>query len=381
MYFFKRRTIAAAVFFLIVAGLAVFVLFASRSPAQKKTSTAAPSPTGIARLANREIASRIVHWADGTRTENGGYAEAENCRKDGTCEPLVVDNRIGAVGLWAWYRNYLDTKSYESTSIMAKDIQTYTNPAKVPTIQPNFWNCKLLYELWKSSDFTQDQKDDIQIICARALYNTFDLTFPEGVSVEETAKLQATQETDGKRLSSELVFLEPVQPDRLYEYAVNASERAAMWQWAAQAEDMTQSHLYFMGAVEALRATADRGAQADMASLVGIAALDINKIDPSPAFPNYAKYLFKTYANDACTTLEYCTWRAWFYNELYKRDGDVQYKNARDKVLSALYDTKFDSEGLKGYALGKQAYYDAEQKNRYWMVPNLMLSGLLEEIK
>lgn len=375
--FTKRLIFGAVILVILVVGILMLRMYS----ASKTTRDFSQSPTTfVSRLKPEEIARLLLQWANNKRTENGGYAEGEICLKNGTCEPLIADNRIGAVGLWARYRSYLRTKGFETMAIISQDLRTYTDPNKVSTIQPHFWNCKLIFELWKSANFTPEQKDQLQVICARSIYNTFDLSFPDNTLVEETAQLQVTQEMDGKRISGELIFPEVVDPDRLYEYAINSSERTSMWEWASDPADLQQAHLYFMGAVEALRALqeSERG---EHAPLVGIAALDLYRATPSPAFADYARYLFETYKDTKCVYLENCALRAYFYNELLKLENKESYRQERDKVLNAMYDQRFDREGLKGYSLGKQAYYDNEYKNRYWMVSNSLIAGLLLDLR
>ena len=347
-------------------------------PIQKQSTTT----TVASRLNNDQIADLLLQWANNTRTENGGYAEGEWCTNKGVCDPFFVDNRIGAVGLWARFKHYLKYQDSESMSIMAKDILIYSDPQKVSTIQPVFWNCKLLYELWKSPLFSQAQKNNIENICARSVYATLDLTYNQNVSIPETSLNQITQQMAGKGQRNQLFFFnEQVDVSMSSEYAAFASDYAGMYQWAQDKEDLKRAQISFIAAVSALRNNINLFQLTEMAPLVGLASLDLNKITPNPLYVQYADWLIKQYKNTSCPQLQGCVMRAFLYNELYKLNKKEEYRQERDKIISKLYDERFDYKGLSGFRIGKGAFYDSLTKNQYMMVSNTVLAGLLLDMQ
>lgn len=341
---------------------------------EKITSTPAPS------LTNDQIADLLLQWANNTRTEKGGYAEGERCTGKGVCDPFFVDNRIGAVGLWARFEHYLKYQDFESMSIMAKDILIYSNPQKVSTIQPIFWNCKLLYELWKSPIFSKTQKNDLQNICGRSVYPTLHLTYNQNASISGASLNQITQQMAGEEQKNKLFFFnEPVDSDSdiLPYYALYASEYISMYEWAHDQSDLKNAQLFFIAAVSTLRNTTDPSQSAEMAPLVGLASLDLNKIIPNPLYVQYADWLTRQYKSPSCIQLQGCVMRAFFDNELYNLNKKEGYRQERDQIIGKLYNERFDYQGLLGFRIGKGAFYDSETKNQYMMVPNEMLAGLL----
>lgn len=341
---------------------------------QKQSAVTTITP----RLNNDQIASFLLQWANNTRTANGRYAEGELCTNNGACDPLIADNRIGAVVLWARFKYYLKHQDFESMSIINKDILIYNDPKKVSTIQPSFWNCKLLYELWKSPFFPQEKKNNIQNICGRSRHKTLYLTYNQNVSISEALLNQITQQMAGEELKNKLFFFnEPVDLQKLSEYAASASERVGLYEWAQDKEDLKQAQLFFIAAVSALRNTSDPSQSAEMAPLVGLASLDLNKITPNSLYVQYADWLTKQFKNTSCLQLQGCVMRAFFYNELYKLNKKEEYGQERDKIIGKLYDEQFDYQGLSGFRIGKRAFFDSRTKNQYMIMPNTMFSGLL----
>ena len=332
------------------------------------------------RLNNDQMSTLLLQWANNTRTANGGYAEGERCPDSGACDPLTPDNRIGAVGLWARFKYYLKHQDFDSMSVINKDVLTYKDSKKVSTIQSVFWNCRLLYELWKNPVFSQAQKNSLQAICARSLHLTFDLPYSPNIPIAEALLTQMQDQIAGKEQKEPFFFDQQVDLENSLEYAPNVSEYVGMYQWAQDSQDLKQAQLYFIASVRSLHDTTDPSKLTEMVPLVGLAALDLNKITPNPLFIQYADWLTKQYKNILCSRLQSCVMQAFLYNELYKLDKKDEYRQERDRIISKLYDQQFDYEGLTGFRINKGAFYDTGAKNEYMMVPNMVLAGLLLDI-
>lgn len=348
-------------------------------PSQKQEQVSATVITTTPRLSSDQLTELLLQWTNNTRVENGRYAEGELCTNDGVCDPLIADNRIGAVVLWARFKYYLKHQDFESMSIMNNDILIYNDPKKVSTIQPSFWNCKLLYELWKSPFFSQEKKNNIQNICGRSNHKTLYLTYSQNVSIPEASLNQITQQMAGEELKNKLFFFnEQVDLQKLSMYAASASERVGQYEWVQDKEDLKQAQLFFIAAVSALRNTTNSFQSAEAMPLIGLASLDLNKITPNPLYAQYAEWLAKQYKNTSCPQLQDCVMKAFFYNELFKLNRKEEYRQERDKIIGKLYDERFDYKELSGFRIGRGAFYDlGTKKNKYMMVPNTMLAGLL----
>lgn len=333
-----------------------------------------------ARLNNDQIATLLLQWANNTRTEKGGYASGEDCDGEGTCAPLVVNNGVGAPAIWARYRFYLKHKNVDAIDIVRQDIKTYVDSGKVITIQPYFWNCKLLYELWQSPHLSQDEKYGLQTICARSIYNAIDLVPKDASPTAEAVIAQVNDDLTGKGGREETYFIGPPDTKNLDEYAFNASDRAMIYAWGKDPSDLQQARLYFIAAMQALHNTTDTGLAADEAPMVGIAALDMNAVVPAPELKTYAEAVYTRYKDTSCSAVQKCVMRAYFYNELYKLDKKTEYKTQRDIILNKLYTKQFDYQGTDGYFAGKQAFYDHGLNYSYDLIPNTMLAGLLLDL-
>lgn len=331
------------------------------------------------RLNNDQIATLILQWANNTRTEKGGYASGEDCDGEGVCQPLVINNGVGAPAMWARFRYYLKHKNVEALDTIREDIKTYGDPQKVVTIQPYFWSCKLLYEMWKNPLFTQAEKDGLQVICARSLYNAIDLV-PHVASPTAAGVVGEVKADLAGHTGEETFFIGPPDTASLDEYAVNALERSAIYAWGKDESDLEQAKLYFVAAMKALHNTTDQVKAGDAAPLVGLAALELNSVMPAPELVSYAQAVYGRYKGTSCSTLQSCVMRTYFYNELYKLDKNAQYQTQRDAILTTLYDNQFDYQGTAGYFAGKQAYYDHGLNYSYDMIPNCMLTGLLMDM-
>ncbi|PIY69106.1 hypothetical protein COY90_02335 [Candidatus Roizmanbacteria bacterium CG_4_10_14_0_8_um_filter_39_9] len=371
---FSSQKIIAFVLFisLVIAG----VYFLGGKTNKEVTNKAEVATVSTPNLTKRQIAESILQWMNNTRTDNGGYAEAEECGSDGICDPLIQDNRIGALGLWAHYQNYIKHRRFETLPLISSDLKVYSDSKLVNTIQPAFWNCKLLYEMWKSSLFTAKDKNAMQGMCARAVYLLLDVPPKPNISTLHLPIIRSAIE--GKISPS--AFNGVLDKKYFSEYAAISSEHVYMYLWnkdlgSKGEEDLAQAQTYFTVALELyMKNPAD---YTEDLPILGITALDISTVVPAPEYLSFAKFIAERVEKKPCASAHECVLRMYLASDLYRSTNSNIYLQSRERLLHQMYSEMFDFQGLKGYSLGRGALNKKGTKNIYGMVTNALFSGLL----
>ncbi|MBD3279574.1 MAG: hypothetical protein GF390_02575 [Candidatus Pacebacteria bacterium] len=111
-----------------------------------------------------QTAKQILSCLDSMKNDKGAYLLGKTCDPNGRCQEVKA-NHSGPRPIWARFKYYQKTGDQNQLNLVKNDLAINTNPDIIPAIQNDFWNCKLMAELWQSNSFSNDDKSKIRNIC------------------------------------------------------------------------------------------------------------------------------------------------------------------------------------------------------------------------
>ncbi len=328
----------------------------------RSSATATP---GVAQLSSNDVSRKVLDWLQKQKNQSGVYFGQVVCNGS-QCQQPVESNQSGVEPMWSRYINYKKNHQASDLQILTSDINVYSDRKIVARLQNRFWDCKLMYEMWKDSMFTEDQKNKIKSIC----YDN--QPFPPPDNAPDTASVDFSKITQGQTISSDL----NVTSDNLTDFAVMASDFATRYMWDNNQGNLKVAQEYFKYAVVAYtKLTAPDTAT----PLLGIAAFDIYKASNDKQYLDFANYIFDKVAAQQCDSIEECTYMISFAKFLNALSPQQKYNDYMTSSKDILMSQGFDYSGYGAYKNGFGAFHAFGQGNQviYPVQLNALISGLL----
>jgi len=309
-----------------------------------------------------EISTKVLAWLTTQKNEKGVYNLGQLCQIDGKCELLGVDNRCGLSAIWGRFKNFEKTNKPEELELIQKDLTTYTDPSKVPFLQNNFWNCKLMYEMWQSNLFPPEEKEKIEKICWQGLYPRDEGNPSVGPNLKEVLETKRFYGIPPTVLSD--------KGGELTEYAAYTSDFAARYLWKKDEKDLRRAESFFNKAIS-LYSSERQNHYIIGRCVLGIASLDIYLATSDPEYFDFAKSFWgmeevgkiclsgnEVVSPNRCeeSLLDQATCGL-FAQNLYDLTKDEKYKDFKTKVVEKLIKKSWDGKDHQGEFLGDGAFY------------------------
>lgn len=307
----------------------------------------------------QKIARQTLDWLNKERDERGVYTLGKLCRISGQCEMAAQDNRAGLAAIWGRFKYYQAYKEKKDMEILNRDLEIYNDPDKIPVIQNDFWNCKLMYQIWQSDLISDWQKKAIEEICWLGAYP------PEEEELVPEPDLSLVMEKRSVPLKSPVGL--SASGGEMSEFAAFSSDFSSRFLWKKEEEDLEKAVFFFNKAVNLYD---KETSQAYLSGrwLLGIAALDLYQANEEGQYLEFAIALSEKEAiKDICvidtSPPNYCqesllerTTANLFLRQLFEATGEEEHKNISQELTERTIETAFDKEGYEGVFMGDGSF-------------------------
>lgn len=334
--------------------------------------TSSPNPTDIQKT-NDEL--NVLKWLDTQKDGKGRYYYGFSCTPGKDCTSPVESNRDGLAVIWGRFKYFEKTHDQNQNTIITTDLNTYTNGDKVNMIQNNFWNCKLMADIWNSSEASKEQKEKSQQICLRGMDE-----MDTGIIKElyENGTITSVPPSDmiiqGYGLPISLV---PKDAD-FSKYGTLSSNFASRYKWTNLNEDLVIAKMLLTLGMSLYNQNNEK--YSEYAPYLGIAALDLYRIEKGGPYIKFAETLLKAQDPNKCTTLINCIG----YYMLAKNTDEVlkvnTYLPIQNGIKDYLMTYGYDESGKSGYVQGFKAFHSINPGDKsYYIRENGLIIGMLSE--
>ncbi|HLL60709.1 MAG TPA: hypothetical protein VK338_03250, partial [Candidatus Nitrosocosmicus sp.] len=318
----------------------------------------------------------ILDWIDKQKGNDGRYFYGLLCSSPTQCDKQIIDNRIALATTWARYTYYKQTNDPQDLTIIRKDLETLTNPQITEVIQNDFWNCKLMYDMYQSNIFNTTEKERIKQICLKS--SNFPL---DEMNVDDPNKVvpESNQANIDKVMRNQVISYDESKTNGEFSvYATAASDKAIKYLWHKNNLDLKAAQIYFN---KALALYSNKKTEiGDQSSLLGIAAIDLYKVTNDNKYISLAHYMYKNTSQTMCTTSNGCVGVLFLSHDLNNLIKDVKYQNFAAQSRGYLIDNRFDHLPYAGYVSGKGAFYFQNNTTYTYSVRNnALLVGTLSQ--
>lgn len=332
------------------------------------------------KLSNLEIAEKVLDCLDGMRDARGAYLHARDCSMSSTCEDSEGNNQAGPRVIWAWFKYYQKTGDEKILVAISDDLVTYTT--KIPFIQNNFWNCKLMYELWESGSFSGEQMEEISDICLSSSHNP-------GLA-EKADRAVGGRDVDKPDMSRFLEDLEGQAVEGvvsrilidvgLDEAAFLTSDYVGRYRFSEDIIDLKRAQFLYNQALDMYvrgRLTDSIGISGETC-LLGEASLDLYKTTRDDIYLDFASYFWKTREIKFFPESSVCTF---FANSFYEVSGEEQFRFERERLLKILIEENFDYKDYNGFFTGDGCFNNDKSLGifKFSKENSLIVGSLLSE--
>lgn len=283
---------------------------------------------------NRELGSMILSWLDKQKSNSGIYYFLVKCSLTDQIENCVPaeDNRAGIRVIWAKFQSLKSNFELSKKEDLLRDIEIYASKDKIPVLQNDLWNCKLMFDLWNSDLFSKEEKDKIEQICWRGgYYHPPDLMKRmKGLEVMgEIKDIDFTLVSKGEYVFETKISEEDKSKE--IEYSFYPSEFVTRYLWHKDINQLKKAKFYFNKAVQLYFFSPSSFSNS---CLLGISALDLYKVNQNSDYLNFAKsFLSSISSYEELPQLTYCSFLA---NYLFEITEEQMYREIRDQVFDTL---------------------------------------------
>lgn len=345
--------------FLCALFIVVFLVILLRRGVQNKKMT---QP----HLSYLDISTKTLSWITKQQRDNI-YPLGYFCTFDKICSPFIHDYKSGISVIWGRYQYYSFTRQKNQLSILNQDLSAYLDKSRIPTVQIDFWDCKLMYNLWKSNILSDDLKQKAKIICTRGQYDvkTFDV-FTK--FYKDPVEPDPDQIINGKQYPNLL----PSDKTLFDEYAAYSAESASMYSWFKRKNDLLEAKSNFIDAL----ITYDLKNNQQNHSSLGIASADLYYATYEDKYLRFAKYILNT--NSHCHTLMECISRTILAKEIFTITKDGSYDKISKSEINNIISHYFDAIGYNGNFMNTKSFrISTLDKYFYPITENALMVGLL----
>jgi hypothetical protein len=367
----KKNVIIIAATVLCLLVIIPLVLSALKNSNIGRESSGAP--TGKAHD-DAYLSEKILPWLNSMRNSEGRYHFDESCTSADTCKKADVDNRVGLIAMWGRYKRYEQSKRPEELADIFRDIDVYSNEQIVNVIQTDHWACKLLNEMRQNEAFTDEYKEKLRSMCAKSVDYLISTTEPAQTITDGVVVSDMQDIINGGMVEGYDTL--PDQPKiMLVRYAASVSNMSARRVWFDKEIFYRLALMQFKQAMFAFSSTKEE--TWEVAPMLGIAALDLYKLNNNQKFVDFAAFIASHKDNDPCDNLQFCLYRMMLEKELSGITNTQYYEGKVIARREQIVQAAFDDAVFSGKQFEKGAFYYDVIEKKYPVLENSLMLGLI----
>lgn len=321
-----------------------------------------------------DISKKTLDWINSQRDDRGIYSVGCECL-DLVCkkcaDKIYIPRNITFV-LWGKFKYSEYENNYQDLS---NEISLFQNNLEEHPLQYGGWNCKLLYDIWKSDKLSQDTKDQINNVCVKSEYEFEDnLKVPDDFDSVILDKIN-------RFLKKQLVVDSNIEtdPENFYIYSGLVSEMVTRLLWKPISppyafEGLSETQLakvYFEKALLSYEAKTEKTMKDD--AMLGIAAVDMYRLTNNNSYLDLAKYLFNLRSEAGNTNSYNLVFYGILGQELQSVTKNDQYEVSVRLVVNKIIENGYNQRDDKADAFKGPGFF-------YNIVENSLIVGLLQTL-
>ena len=359
--------IVLIIFILVVGGMNFYL---ENSKKSRTNNISTPEQTKI-KSSNLEIAKETVNWLNTQKNENIEYDIGCECADEScsSCKEYIYSPRLFSFVLWGKFKYAEKTGDYQNIIDEIKLFQ----PNLEHGLQYGSWNCKLLYDVWKSDKLSEDVKDQVKNICTMSQYEFGEeLILTDNIDKKLLDNVEKIKNNQSIATENDDIFIE-----NFYKNAFLVSEMVTRVFWKPEIKAINSENNYtetdlakicFDKVLAGYNLNEKKGLKED--ALLGIASIDMYRLTKNNDYLDFAKYLFNL-KREVVNNTYALAYKALFIREL----GIITQDKSYDQELKSVVDE------IKNSPVGKESQLGAfKSSNGYYVTENSLIVGLLSSI-
>jgi hypothetical protein len=356
----------------------------SAQPGGNRSTTPATTQSTGEKIINKmdyaEAIKQVSNWLEKQKSSDGRYYSGYICTAKYTCDTPQVSNRDGVFVMWAKYKSYAKFKKQSDLNSLIQDLNVHTNSSIVTTLQNDFWNCRLMYDLIESTILPPDVQKKAKTVCITSNYNP-----PEEMANPNFQLDKLTEETILKGIDQilsrkQVLLVDNTQEttiDPISTYASAASDNAHNYLRNKNDNSYKQfAILYFQKALNSYLKDKKTNYQTP---ILAITAVDFYKMTGNQKYLDFAKHMFNLQTQKPCDSIKECVAVAFLSDDLYKVTKERNYVDHKKKTINRAVRDFYDGPTYPGYTFGHEVFYLGGQNALYPVRENALMVGLLIE--
>lgn len=338
---------------------------------EAKKITLAPeiAPKNISSEEKLKIAENVVNWLTALKQNENGeeiFSIGYICNPGKPCEKAPTDRQVTFPVIWAMYHYYLKTKKPETLNLIKQIINSYSDRP----LQPDFWHCKILYEMRypkiTEKIFSKDEERKIDFFCnGELLLRRF--------LIEPISKEKNYRQFDSKTVIEQInqsnyqlekaEELEPKDSRDFLIYISHAADLVSQASWFSNPEEslnlaftyLNYSLLFFQN---------KRDISLVSLPYLTLSVLDFYKKTNNQNFLDLFNYLFEQSIKNRQENTFNLIGIALLLKEKYQLTQNFDLINQLNEIINYLINNGYDEEGYNGFRNGLKAFHSLG-KNGY----------------
>lgn len=311
----------------------------------------------LSKKTNKNIyfAQKALVWINNQKDVRGSYHNMLICYDTKSCYFSYAGTSLheNLPVLWARYKYYKKTNDTESFRLLLFDLENFNKEDRI--IANDFWNCRMMFELWQDNIFNEIEKKQIENICFNSNY------YPIDLSNSEIKEIDIKKIINGNIKFSD--FLNETEKYLLNYYTSYPSDFIFRYIWKRENNDLQLAKYYFNKAIQLYFERKNDFTDKDFC-LLGISSLDFFELSKNKDYiifsekilnENIKPIVFENKIKSPVCVI--------FIDELYKLSKNKIYKNMRDNIIDYFINNSFDEENYNGYFLGDGSFNEIKDKN------------------
>lgn len=370
---------------LILLAIIGFVLLSKRQPVEKKILSE-----------NLTNSKKILDWLDKQRDEKGNYISLRICKlgDEPNCNDVLKSGDSGhdvINAIWARYLYYKKVGDKAGLSIISKDLKNYATNFQ---IQTDFWNCRMMFQMYQDNALTEEQKRNISTICWRGSYYEIP-EYTKMVTVNNTEyDIQIEKPVPGVDLAGiilknpnikiESVSTDKISSDLLTMFAAYPSDFVARYKWRHDQHQMDLAKNYFNITTNLYLKDKNR-LNNEAVCRLGISSLDIWQETNDKNYLDFAIFLFnEEIMPTAKTPVDFRKYVrptcGLFANSLYKATGNNLFKEKKDDIVMYLMKDYRDINPSNFLIENDGIFYKGGDNGSVILIKEIRTNGLVAEL-
>jgi len=316
---------------------------------------------------NLQMAQKTLTWLNSIKDSKNSYYFGQQCHKNKSCDKALTDKQVGVTVLWSRYQYYKETQDKEELQIIKEHIKTY----QAVSFQPDFWHCKLLYEMSQDTVFTTEEKNQLKNMCDRSVYFRHSKALEAKKDINKFSSADTTSRLVNK--GSTLIISDSLpQDDREFLiYSAYVSEFVSRYRWLNSSFNLEAAKDYFDNALSYYLQR--KNSTLSALPFLTIGALDIYQVTGNKEYLNFASFLTERIENEKRDKTFDLVALSLLEDSFYKLTKEEKYLNNLKSHIALIKKNSFDYLGYNGHRIGKESFHNQSVDDPYYDTRNAAL--------